>query len=395
MTWRPGPGGLLELDAVSGGYGGTTVVDQVVLRVEAGESVAVLGASGSGKTTLLRMIAGLHPVSSGQILLDGRRIDRLPAQRRGIGLVPQQGALFPHLDVARNVGFGLVPAQPMARWRGRAARAERVREVLELVDLADRAGDRPSQLSGGQQQRVALARALAPGAGLILLDEPFSALDAALRGRVRAEVASLLTESGASSILVTHDRAEAMATADRVAVLIDGALAQVDTPERLYHQPVSRGVAELSGEIVTLPATASGPTARTGLGVVPVDPPARGEGTVLWRPENLEVRGAGLGLGAGAGGEAAAGVGVGVGGGYDDDDNNAASAGSTAAPDHASERGNAVCIGVEFAGASTLVRMRIDGSDQVCAVPVPTGERFEVGDRVSVRPLRTAIFYPA
>lgn len=361
MTWRS-PGGLLELDAVSGGYGGTTVVDEVTLRVGAGESVAVLGASGSGKTTLLRMIAGLHPVSGGRILLDGRRIDTLTAQRRGIGLVPQQGALFPHLDVAGNVGFGLVPARPLARWRGRAERAERVRQVLELVDLADRAGDRPSQLSGGQQQRVALARALAPGAGLILLDEPFSALDAALRGRVRAEVAALLAESGASSILVTHDRAEAMATADRVAVLIDGALAQVDTPERLYHHPVSRGVAELSGEIVTLPATAEGETATTGLGVVPLSAPARGAGTVLWRPEDLRVRGVDEGTG-----------------GDDDGD------------DHP---GDAVCTGVEFAGSSTLVRMRIDGSDRVFAVPVPTGDRFEVGRRLAVRPLRPATFHP-
>lgn len=389
MTWNRSPGGLLELDAVSGGFGDVTVVGDVTLRVEAGESVAVLGASGSGKTTLLRMIAGLHPVASGEIRLDGRRIDTLTAQRRGIGLVPQQGALFPHLDVARNVGFGLVPAQPLARWRGRAERAERIREVLELVDLADRAGDRPSQLSGGQQQRVALARALAPGAGFILLDEPFSALDAALRGRVRTEVAALLSDSGASSILVTHDRAEAMATADRVAVLIDGALAQVDTPERIYHQPVSRAVAELSGEIVTLPATAHGSTARTGLGEVPLDPPAHGEGTVLWRPENLEVRAAGAG-------------GHGVRRGDDDDDTTRGAAtghstdtGNTAPAGRGSDTGNAVCTGVEFAGASTLVRMRVDGSEQTCVVPVPTGDRFEAGTRLAVRPLRTAIFYPA
>lgn len=359
MSRERGAGGVLELDGVSGGYGGAPVVGDVDLRVGAGESVAVLGASGSGKTTLLRMIAGLHRVSSGRILLDGTRIDRLPAQRRGVGLVPQQGALFPHLDVARNVGFGLVPADPVARWRSRAERADRVREVLDLVDLTDRAGDRPSQLSGGQQQRVALARALAPGAGLILLDEPFSALDAALRGRVRAEVAALLAEAGATSILVTHDRAEAMATADRVAVLIDGALAQVDTPEQLYHRPVSRGVAELSGEIVTLPATATGPTADSVLGPVQLDTPAHGEGTVLWRPESLELRGATT----------------------DDDDDEVSN-------------GHAVCTAVEFSGASTLVRMRFDGTTQSCAVPVTTGRRFEVGRRVAVRPLRAAVFLP-
>ena len=209
---------------------------------------------------------------------------------------------------------------------------------------------------------MALARALAPGAGLILLDEPFSALDAALRGAVRAEVAALLAEAGATSILVTHDRSEAMATADRVAVLIDGELAQVDTPERLYHHPVSRGVADLSGETVALPATATGATAETVLGTVPLDSPAEGRGTVLWRPESLEVRGVG-----------AAGLDV----GYDDEE----------------IRGHAVCTAVEFGGARTLVRMRFDGTDQICAVPVPTGQRVGTGSRLAVRPLRPAVFH--
>ena len=344
-------GGVLELVGVSGGYGGTTVVRDLDLRVDAGEALAVLGASGSGKTTVLRMIAGLHPVSAGRILVDGRRVDTLPAQRRGIGLVPQQGALFPHLSVARNVGFGLVPVDPVARWRGRAARADRVREVLELVGLADRADERPSRLSGGQQQRVALARALAPGAGLILLDEPFSALDAALRGRVRAEVAALLSESGATSVLVTHDRAEALATADRVAVLIDGLLAQVDTPERLYQHPVSREVAQLSGEVVLLPATADGANAQSVLGRVPLDTPAHGVGTVLWRPESLAVRGVGSG-------------------------------------------GHGECVGVEFIGASTLVRVSFDGVPQSFAVPVPDGGVVQVGARVEVTPQRPAVFHP-
>jgi iron(III) transport system ATP-binding protein len=353
VSVRQRPGGVLELDGVSGGYGGHAVVSDLDLRVEAGESLAILGASGSGKTTVLRMIAGLHPVSSGRVLLDGRRVDTLPAQRRGVGLVPQQGALFPHLDVARNVGFGLVPADPLARWRGRAAREARVREALELVGLADRAHSRPSELSGGQQQRVALARALAPGAGLILLDEPFSALDAALRGRVRAEVAALLAEAGATSVLVTHDREEALATADRVAVLIDGRLAQVDTPQRLYLHPASREVAQLSGETVVLPATADGGTAHTVIGSVPLDSAALGAGTALWRPESLEV--------------------------------------VRAADGH----GHGVCTGVEFHGAATLVRLWFDGTEQSCAIPVRSGETFEVGDRVAVRPLRTAVFHPA
>ena len=351
MTARRRTGGVLELDGVAGGYGGATVVSDLDLRVEAGEALAVLGASGSGKTTVLRMIAGLHPVSAGRILVEGRRVDPLPAQRRGIGLVPQQGALFPHLTVAQNVGFGLVPAGPLARWRGRDERADRVRDVLELVGLAERADERPSRLSGGQQQRVALARALAPGAGLILLDEPFSALDAALRGRVRAEVAALLAESGATSVLVTHDRAEALATADRVAVLIDGRLAQVDTPERLYQQPVSREVARLAGEVVLLPATADGQVAHTVLGRVSLDSAAHGAGTALWRPENLAVRTVATG-------------------------------------------GDGVCTGVEFGGASTLVRVSVDRAPQSFAVPVSGGDGFEVGTRVEVTPLRPAVFHP-
>lgn len=350
MTAKRHPGGVLELHGVTGGYGATPVVRELDLRVDSGESLAVLGASGSGKTTVLRMIAGLHQISAGRIVVDGRRVDALPAQRRGIGLVPQQGALFPHLTVARNVGFGLESANPVARWRGRDQRATRVREVLEMVGLADRADDRPSQLSGGQQQRVALARALAPGAGLILLDEPFSALDAALRGRVRAEVAALLAESGATSVLVTHDRSEALASADRVAVLIDGSLAQVDTPERLYRHPVSREVARLSGEIVLLPATAEGDVAHCVVGAVRLDSAGHGAGTVLWRPESLEVRRAGA-------------------------------------------EGHGVCTGVEFVGASTLIRLRFDGTGQSFAVPARTDGEFAVGDRVEVRPTRPAVFH--
>lgn len=350
MTVDRRPGGVLELRGVAGGYGGATVVRDLDLTVGSGEALAVLGASGSGKTTVLRMIAGLHPVSAGRILVDGRRVDPLPAQHRGIGLVPQQGALFPHLSVAKNVGFGLVPVDPLARWRSRRERAARVREVLDLVGLADRADDRPSRLSGGQQQRVALARALAPGSGLILLDEPFSALDAALRGRVRAEVSALLAESGATSVLVTHDRAEALATADRVAVLIDGRLAQVDTPERLYYHPVSREVAQLAGEVVLLPAAADGGVAQTAIGTVPLDSPAHGDGTVLWRPESLAVRRVGA-------------------------------------------EGHGVCTGVEFVGASTLVRMRFDGTGQSFAVPVSGGRIVEVGDRVEVTPSRPAVFH--
>lgn len=361
MTWKPSPGGVLELDSVSGGYDGSPVVRGVSLRVEAGESVAVLGASGSGKTTMLRMIAGLHPVSSGRILLDGRRIDRLSAQRRGIGLVPQQGALFPHLDVAHNVGFGLVPPGPLARWRGRAERAERVREVLDLVRLADRAGDRPSQLSGGQQQRVALARALAPGAGLILLDEPFSALDAGLRAQTREATIDILERARVTTLLVTHDQDEALSFGDLIGVVADGRLAQHGEPSAVFDDPVDLATADFLGDTLTLRARRQGEgTVTCGLGSLAVRHD-RTEGAAdvvaMLRPSQLEI---------------------------------VAQAGH--------EPGRATISARRAIGSRTELRVDIHGEDAARVwLQVPTHRAGELkdGDQVAVRAGGGVVLYPA
>ena len=235
---------LLVLDSVAVAYGRTTVVEDVCLTVPRGSITAVLGPSGCGKTTLLRAVAGLEPLAAGSIAIDGERVAspgrEVPPQRRGVGLVPQDGALFPHLSVRGNIGYGL---------RDRGGRAARVDELIELVGLNDVADRRPAQLSGGQRQRVALARALAPAPSLIGLDEPFSALDAGLRTRLRSEVGALLRDSGATALLVTHDPAEALALADQVVVLRDGLVRQIGTPEELYNAPVDFWVGRVLGEL--------------------------------------------------------------------------------------------------------------------------------------------------
>ncbi len=222
------------------------VLQDVTLHVEAGEVTAVLGASGTGKSTLLRCIAGLQRPDAGCIELGEQLVDsagvHVPAQRRRVGLVPQEGALFPHLSVADNVGFGL---------KGRGRR-ERIEYLLDLLGLPDAGPRRPHELSGGMQQRVAVARALAPQPSVILLDEPFSALDASLREDVRGQVLSAIRQDRATAILVTHDQQEALAVADRVAVMMDGTIAQHDTPQQVYRHPVNLAVARFLGETVVL-----------------------------------------------------------------------------------------------------------------------------------------------
>ncbi len=275
----------LALAGVVAGYPGRPVLRGVDLEVPAGALVAVLGGSGSGKTTLLRTIAGFHRVDEGAIHLagrlvagavDGRAVD-VPAERRRVGLVPQDGALFGHLTVAGNVAFGLARA---------ARRGPRVGEVLELVGLAGFERRMPAELSGGQQQRVALARALAPEPALVLLDEPFTALDAGLRAEVREQVRAALRAVGATAVLVTHDQQEALGAADVVAVLRDGRVVQAGPPRTLYAEPVDVGVGTFVGEAVVLPATVRDGRAQTALGGVPVAGPD-GTGHVLLRPEQL------------------------------------------------------------------------------------------------------------
>jgi iron(III) transport system ATP-binding protein len=261
-------------------FGERRAVDGVDLRLEQGGFLAVLGPSGSGKTTLLRMIAGFERPDAGAVTIGGRSVSGngtwVEPEARRIGMVFQQGALFPHLSVAGNVGFG-------------AARDGRVGECLELVGLADRAGDYPHELSGGERQRVALARALAADPEVVLLDEPFSALDAGLRERLREEVAAILRAAGTSTLLVTHDQSEALSLADTVAVLRDGRVEQVGTPEEVYERPRSHWVAAFLGDADMLPASARDGVAQCELGRFAVGAELAGDVHLLVRPESVAI----------------------------------------------------------------------------------------------------------
>jgi iron(III) transport system ATP-binding protein len=293
----------LELSGIRFAFDGATeVLKGIDLRVEHREIVALLGPSGCGKTTLLRAIAGLVRPDAGSVALGGRTVFGagvwVPTEHRHVGLVPQEGALFPHLDVGRNVAFGL-------RDIPRTLRGARVAECLELVGLAGSERRRPGELSGGQQQRVALARALAPRPSVVLLDEPFSALDATLRAHLREDVRGVLRAAGATAVLVTHDQEEALSFADRVAVMRDGTLAQVADPVTLYQHPADLQVAEFVGESVLLPAELlvdGGRRARCALGELVVDgagPRLRaGAAQAVIRPEQLELRAPDGGSGA-------------------------------------------------------------------------------------------------
>ncbi|MER5459500.1 ABC transporter ATP-binding protein [Streptomyces sp. NPDC002668] len=278
----------LRIEGLAKAYGpDATVLDGLDLTVPSGSLAAVLGPSGCGKTTLLRIVAGFLRADAGTVTVGGRTLSgpgvHLPPERRRIGIVPQEGALFPHLSVARNVSFGLTGLD-------RGARSRRTEEMLELVGLAGYGDRMPHELSGGQQQRVALARALAPEPQLVLLDEPFNALDSALRAGVRADVRAALRATGATAVLVTHDQQEALSTADFVAVVRDGHVAQCDTPQEVYSRPADPWVAGFVGDAVLLPGTAEDATAVTPLGRVALaGPVGTHDGTVLLRPEQLRL----------------------------------------------------------------------------------------------------------
>lgn len=221
-------------------YGDLHAVDGVDLEVAAGEVVALLGASGSGKSSLLRAVAGLEDVAAGEVAWDGRSMVRVPVHKRGFGLMFQDGQLFEHRDVGSNIAYGLTGLP-------RAQRGERVREMLELVGLPGFERRRVTTLSGGQAQRVALARALAPAPRLLLLDEPLSALDRALREQLATDVRTILRQGGTTALYVTHDQDEAMTVADRVGVMEAGRLLRLDTPQRLWADPGSSKVARFLG----------------------------------------------------------------------------------------------------------------------------------------------------
>ena len=287
----------LTLRGVARSFGPVPVLCGVDLHVPERTVTAVLGPSGCGKTTLLRLVAGFDDPDSGTIafgdeLVYGEGRSR-PPQRRRVGYVPQEGALFPHLSVAANVAFGL---------SRRDRTSARVAELLELVGLEPALADRhPHQLSGGQQQRVALARALAPRPAVVLLDEPFSSLDAALRESTRRAVGAALAAAGATAVLVTHDQAEALSLADQVAVMRAGRLVQLDSPEEVYRSPSDAAVARFVGEAVLLPAQLRGGRAACALGSLPVragtSAPGDGPASILLRPEQILLGAAAAGAG--------------------------------------------------------------------------------------------------
>ncbi|MEA3121215.1 MAG: iron(III) transport system ATP-binding protein [Paraburkholderia sp.] len=268
-------------------FNGRPVLSGVDLSVNSGALLALLGPSGSGKTTLLRTVCGFEHADRGTVMVDGRCIAgegvHVRAEARRIGYVSQEGSLFPHLSVAQNIVFGLPYTQRRAH--------HRVAELLELVGLPAWHAERPPQeLSGGQQQRVALARALAPSPMLVMLDEPFSSLDAALRAETRQAVANALAHAGATAVLVTHDQSEALSMGHEVAVLWGGRMIQTATPDTLYRRPISRELAAFIGEAVLLPGTAANGGVICELGRLKLAVPVRaGAVDVMVRPEQVRV----------------------------------------------------------------------------------------------------------
>jgi len=262
---------VIDADKIAKRYNRTIAVKSCDLEVESGEILALLGPSGSGKTTLLRLIAGFEMPDEGRISIDGRTVVDVAnsvwvdAEDRGVGMVFQDYALFPHLTVAKNIRFGLHGVS-------KSERQTRVDEFLRLTELVGYADRYPHEMSGGQQQRVALARALAPRPRVVLLDEPFNGLDPSLRPQMRGEVAEILRHLGTAAILVTHDQEEALGMADRVAVIRNGELQQIGTPEEIYYSPTTAFVANFVGQADFIPGIVDGTEVHTEIGVFPRPP---------------------------------------------------------------------------------------------------------------------------
>jgi iron(III) transport system ATP-binding protein len=334
----------LQVEGLEKWFGRVCAVNQMSFRVARGQILALFGPSGCGKTTALRLVAGFERPDGGRVEIDGQRVAGggvyVPPERRRVGIVFQDYALFPHFTVADNVAFGLPRS---------GNRARHVEALLEQVGLGGLGHRWPHQLSGGQQQRVALARALAPRPRLLLLDEPFSNLDAALRARVRVEVRAILAEAGLTAIFVTHDRDEALSLADEVAVLEAGRILQIGPPDELYRSPASPIVAAAVADADFLDATAQDTLATCEIGTVRLAHPAQGAVRVLLRPEFVALE------------------------------------------RHA--EGHATVQSRQFFGADQLLAVALP-SGAVVRARLPSDRDFPIGERVNVEPLVPLLPYP-
>lgn len=276
-------GPIIALRQASKRFGTSVAVDKVTFDVERGSLVALLGPSGCGKTTTLRLIAGLDAPDSGEVWLNNRKVAGagtwVAPETRRVGMVFQDGALFPHLTITQNVAFAL---------NGHSSR-QRVNELLHLVGLTGTGERYPHQLSGGQQQRIALARALAANPTMILLDEPFSRLDAALRVSLRDEVHAIVKQAGATTVFVTHDQEEALSIADRIILMFDGRVEQIGAPLEVYTRPATRRIATFVGEANFLPGIAFGSCVECALGKFLLATPLEGAVDVMIRPEAIDI----------------------------------------------------------------------------------------------------------
>ena len=324
-------------------FGSVDALSGLSLEAPYGAVLGLLGPSGSGKTTALRVVAGFDRPDSGSVDVGGRTVVGdgvfVAPEKRRVGMVFQDFALFPHMSVSANVGYGLGPA----------GRKERVADVLEMVGISDKGDRMPHELSGGEQQRVALARALAPSPEVVLLDEPFSNLDAPQRERVRREVRTILVEARATAIFVTHDQEEALAMSDLVAVMRNGSVLQTSSPHDLYQRPADCWVARFLGEGEFLEGTASGGRVDTALGAFPADRALSGTVEVLIRPEAVRLE--------------------------------------------RSDTGNAIVVDREFYGHDQLVTLHVDGGRRLLARVGPE-PIFNPGDHATYEVTEVMVFPP-